>query len=76
MSGNGDRVFDEALALPPTERAELVDRLLTSLDANSQKRVDELWAQEAEDRLDAYGRDELKSVSAREVFNSIYPPKK
>jgi putative addiction module component (TIGR02574 family) len=76
MSGESERVFEDALALPPNERADLANRLLTSLDAVSQKRIDELWAREAEDRLDAHERGELKPVPVREVFDSFYPKKK
>ena len=58
----------EALSLPPGERAELAERLLSSLDPPTQKRLDELWAAEAEDRLDAFDRGEIKAVPAEQVF--------
>ena len=70
MSKRGTEVLEEALSLPPAERAELADRLLTSLDAALDDRIDKLWAQEAEDRLDAFERGEIKAVSAREVFDT------
>lgn len=71
MSKRGTEVLEEALSLPPVERAELAERLLTSLDASHDRRVDELWAQEAEDRLDAFERGEIKAVPAKEVFDTI-----
>jgi putative addiction module component (TIGR02574 family) len=40
-----------ALALSPVHRAMLADRLLQSLDGPDQKRIDALWAEEAERRL-------------------------
>jgi len=70
MSKRGTEVLEEALSLPPAERAELADRLLTSLDAAPDDRIDKLWAQEAEDRLDAFERGEIKAVSAKEVFDT------
>lgn len=70
MSKRGTEVLEEALSLPPAERAELADRLLTSLDAPPNRRIDELWAQEAEDRLDAFERGEIKAVSAKEAFDA------
>jgi putative addiction module component (TIGR02574 family) len=70
MSKRGTELLEEALSLPPAERAELADRLLTSLDASPDRRIDELWAREAEDRLDAFGRGEIKAVSAREAFDA------
>ena len=71
MSKRGAQVLEEALSLPPGERAELIDRLLSSLDSTFRQRIDELWAQEAEERLDAFERGEIKAVSAKEVFDEI-----
>jgi putative addiction module component (TIGR02574 family) len=71
MSKRGTEVLEEALSLPPVERAELAERLLTSLDASHDRRLDELWAQEAEDRLDAFDRGEMKAVPAKDVFDTI-----
>ncbi len=68
MSGKSTQVLEEALLLPPLERAELAERVLTSLDSSSQDEIDRLWAQEAEERLDAYERGEIKAISAMEVL--------
>ncbi len=70
MSKKGTEVLEEALSLPPAERAEVIDRLLASLDSSPERRIDELWGREAEERLDAYERGEIKTVSAREVFGA------
>ena len=67
MSKRGTQVIREALLLPPAERAELADRLLTSLDSPPDRSIDELWAQEAEDRLAAFARGEIKAVSSRKA---------
>lgn len=69
MSKKGTQVLEEALTLPPAERAQLAERLLESLDISPDRKMDQLWAQEAEDRVDAFERGEIKSVSIREVFN-------
>ena len=77
MSKRGAQVFEEALSLPPKERAELIDRLQSSLDdLPSRKKIDELWAQEAEDRIDAFERGKIKAVSGKEVFEKIKKNKK
>jgi len=60
-------ILKEALTLKPSEKAELVDKLLSSLD-KPDKEIDELWAQEAEDRIDAYDRGEIKAVTLKEVL--------
>jgi putative addiction module component (TIGR02574 family) len=71
MSKRSTEVLEEALLLPPLERAELADRLLSSLDSPSGRSIDELWALEAEDRIDAFERGEIKAVSSREAFQAI-----
>jgi len=65
------RVARVALALPPRSRAKLAEQLLQSLDAPNQKEIDSLWADEAEVRVDAYERGEIKAVSVREVFRNL-----
>ncbi|MFZ2445750.1 MAG: addiction module protein [Syntrophobacteraceae bacterium] len=71
MSSRSTQVLKEALTLPPAERAEIAERLLSSLDAPSQKEIDELWGKEAEDRLDAFDRGEIKAVPAKQVFERV-----
>jgi len=58
------------LSLPPAERAELADRLLSSLDASPMNRIDALWAAEAEDRIEAFERGEIKAVTANDAFDA------
>jgi putative addiction module component (TIGR02574 family) len=71
MSANSEQVLKQALALAPKERAELVERLLGTFQSAPDPHLDALWAREAEDRLDAYERGELKAVPAAEVFDRI-----
>jgi putative addiction module component (TIGR02574 family) len=60
-------ILKEALTLKPSEKAELVDKLLSSLD-KPDKEMDKLWAQEAEARINAYDRGEIKAVTLKEVL--------
>ncbi len=71
MSANGEQILKQALALSPEDRAEVVDRLLASFQTPPDPLLDELWAREAEDRLDAYDRGELGALPAEEVFARI-----
>lgn len=71
MSEKGTKLLEAALSLPAAERAELVDRLLTSLDTSPDTRIGRLWTQEAEDRLDAFERGEIRAVSAKDAFEAI-----
>ena len=50
MSANFEDILNAALSLPPDSRAILADHLLESLDSEAQKRIDSMWAEEAERR--------------------------
>lgn len=71
MSPRAEEVLTSALALSPDERAQLVERLLASFEASERERVDALWVEEAEDRIEAYERGELGARPASEVFRRI-----
>jgi putative addiction module component (TIGR02574 family) len=61
-------IIEKALSLKPLEKADLVDRLLSSLDQPDQA-ITELWAKEAESRLDAYEAGKLKAVTLEKVLS-------
>jgi len=61
-------VNEEALTLNPIEKIQLIDELLLSLDEPS-KEIDDVWAKEIEDRIEAYDKGLIKSVPASEVFS-------
>jgi putative addiction module component (TIGR02574 family) len=60
-------ILKEALALKPSQKAELIDKLLSSLD-KPDKEIDELWAKEVEDRIDAYDRGKIRAISLEKVL--------
>ena len=70
MTGRAEQVFSNALTLSINERAELAERLFSSLDI-SQDKIDKLWAKEAENRINAFEQGKIKTVTAQEVFNKI-----
>ncbi len=61
------KILEEALTLRPAEKAELIDKLLYSLDKPDQE-IDDLWAKEAESRIDAYEQGKIKAVTLEEVL--------
>jgi putative addiction module component (TIGR02574 family) len=71
MSSSSEEILKDALALPPQERAALLERLLISFQSAPDLNLEELWIREAEERLDAYDRGELKAVPVEEVFDRI-----
>jgi putative addiction module component (TIGR02574 family) len=76
MIRNNAKVISDALSLPPRSRAKLAEQLLESLDDPKQREIDRLWADEAEERIDAYERGELKAIPGQEVFRRLKPRKK
>jgi putative addiction module component (TIGR02574 family) len=62
-----NELLKEALNLAPTEKAELIDKLLSSLD-KPDKELDELWAREAEDRIEAYEQGKIRALTIKEVL--------
>jgi putative addiction module component (TIGR02574 family) len=71
MSTTAEKILQEALNLPPQDRAEVLERLLATFQEAPDPKLDKLWAQEAVDRLNAYDRGEMGGVSAEEVFARI-----
>ncbi len=71
MAKQAKRILADALELPPLERAELVENLLSSFEFQSRKAIDALRAQEPEDRIDAFERGEMGGIPAKEVFKDI-----
>lgn len=61
MSSTED-IINQAMALPPEERAIVVEQLLLSLDSPDQA-LDDLWAEEAEARLDACEHGDLYTLT-------------
>jgi putative addiction module component (TIGR02574 family) len=60
-------ILEEALKLKPDERFMLVEGLIKSLDEPDSS-LDEIWAEEAEKRLNAYRAGKLEGIPMEEVF--------
>jgi putative addiction module component (TIGR02574 family) len=71
MSETADKIFSEALTLSPNERADLIEKLLSSFELPPDQSIDELWAEEVEDRIEAYERGEISAKPAKEVFDKL-----
>ena len=62
-----NKILKEALNLRAAEKAQLIDKLLSSLDSPD-RQIDELWAKEAEDRINAYEQGKIKALTLKEVL--------
>ena len=70
MSELADKIIQQALGLPPDERADVAERLLSSLEP-PRSAIDQLWAEETESRIDTDERGEIESIRAEDMFNAI-----
>ena len=60
-------ILEQALSLKPEDRFMIVEGLIESLDHPDQT-IDEIWAKEAEKRLDAYRKGDLEGVPMDDIF--------
>ncbi|NQW18411.1 MAG: addiction module protein [Chloroflexi bacterium] len=59
------------LGLPPKERARLAERLISSLDQESDFDAEKLWLEEAERRLDELESGLTKAVSSDDLQREV-----
>ena len=66
-------VEDQALRLPPEDRARLAVHLLASLEesAESAEEIEKLWIAEAERRFQELRGGVVQGITAREVFAEL-----
>ncbi len=67
MTPTAEALSAQAVQLPPDERLALVEHLLDSLDVPDPS-LDALWVAEADDRLAAYRRGEIRAVALSDVL--------
>ena len=67
---NADELISVAESLPIELKTELIERLLYSMSP-SRKDIDELWAQEAEKRVEELRTGKLKAIPGEDVFREI-----
>jgi putative addiction module component (TIGR02574 family) len=68
MADRAREFESKALKLPPKERARLAERLISSLDQETDPDAQRLWLQEAERRLDELESGNVSGVPADQVF--------
>jgi putative addiction module component (TIGR02574 family) len=62
-----DELLEQAKALPLAEQVELVEALLNELD-RPDKDIDAAWTAEAQDRLAAYRKGEIRAIPLEDVL--------
>ena len=87
MSPKLKAIEDQVLQLPAQERAQLAERLLSSLEEVDTIEAEKLWAEEAERRYREYKKGKIRSALPKQCFvervrcsreapRIFHPPKK
>jgi putative addiction module component (TIGR02574 family) len=71
MSSSFDQVLTAALSLPDTERADLVDALLGTLEPDPAAPLDPAWLEEIERRSKEYDEGKVQGIPWDEVRKSL-----
>ncbi len=71
MAANFDDIMKDALSLPPGARAMLADQLLVSLDWEQQKEIDDVWAEEAERRMQEIRAGKVQTIDGEQVMREV-----
>ena len=70
MTKDTQEIFSLAEGLSVELKAELIDKLLYSVNP-AQEEIDELWAVEAERRIDEVATGSVKTIPGEEVFRKV-----
>ena len=68
MGDSTSGIESKALQLPPEQRARLAERLISSLDQESDPDTEQVWLVEAARRLDELESGKVASIPAEQVL--------
>lgn len=67
MTEKTQAIVEQALKLSPSERADVAEQLLVSLDDAVDSDVEKAWQEEVQQRLQQVERGEVKTIPWEEV---------
>jgi putative addiction module component (TIGR02574 family) len=67
MTDKSQAIVEQALKLSPTERAEVAEKLIVSLDEVPDTDVEQAWQEEIQKRLRQIDRGEVTTIPWEEV---------
>jgi putative addiction module component (TIGR02574 family) len=67
MTDKSQAIVEQALKLSPTERAEVAEKLIVSLDEVPDTDVEQAWQEEIQKRLQQIDCGEVKTIPWEEV---------
>ena len=62
-----NELLEQALTLNVNERTKLIDELFKSIDKPDEE-IDQIWADEADKRLEAYRKGQIKAIPIEDIF--------
>jgi putative addiction module component (TIGR02574 family) len=68
MNTQFDRVAADAMKLPLRDRVRLAQQLVSTIDDESDAKVEDLWFDEAERRLEELRAGKVEGIDADEAF--------
>ena len=71
VTATAKQVLEEALGLPPVDRAEFIERLFRSFDPSDDRGADSPWSEEIESRIDAYDEGRMGASPVEDVLARI-----
>ncbi len=71
VQGDAKSILEAAMNLPPEQRVDIADRLLSTLPESYRDEVERLWAEEAERRLDIIKRGEVEMLDGEPIIRAL-----
>lgn len=71
---NKKDILEAIFSLPPTDRIEIIETVMDDFGNPETKELEKIWADEADKRIDAFLKNEVSTIPAEDVFNSLINP--
>jgi len=71
MTDKSQAIVEQALKLSPTERAEVAEKLIVSLDEVPDTDVEQAWQEEVQRRLQQVERGEIELIDSDTVMAEL-----
>lgn len=71
MTDKSQAIVEQALKLSPTERAEVAEKLIVSLDEAPDTDVEQAWHEEIQKRLQQIERGEVELIDSDTVIAEL-----
>jgi putative addiction module component (TIGR02574 family) len=71
MNAAVERIIDQALQLPPQDRAAIAECLISSLDTETDFEVEVAWQREIQRRIDAVDKGEVSCIPWEHVLQRL-----